>query len=148
MPSSAWKKIRNGPAHDQPPGLSDRPACCAVWICGELGPKPPPPRITTWPACSVGFFFLMIRRPPRSTLFPYTTLFRYEEVIRHPRAAASATSEFIGAKLSVIPASGRGAASPGAAIEAGGWRRVLTARQLSEVEQVAGTDLRRVGYGS
>jgi len=22
------------------------------------------------------FFFLMIRRPPRSTLFPYTTLFR------------------------------------------------------------------------
>src|SRR6266498_1037491 len=23
-----------------------------------------------------GFFFLIIRRPPRSTLFPYTTLFR------------------------------------------------------------------------
>ena len=23
-----------------------------------------------------GVFFLMIRRPPRSTLFPYTTLFR------------------------------------------------------------------------
>src|SRR5690348_6546942 len=23
-----------------------------------------------------GFFFLMMRRPPRSTLFPYTTLFR------------------------------------------------------------------------
>src|SRR2546430_14149427 len=29
------------------------------------------------------FFFLMIRRPPRSTLFPYTTLFRshYLEVL-------------------------------------------------------------------
>src|SRR2546430_14775440 len=28
--------------------------------------------------CAAGlfFFFLMIRRPPRSTLFPYTTLFR------------------------------------------------------------------------
>src|SRR5256885_9839876 len=25
---------------------------------------------------SIAFFFLMIRRPPRSTLFPYTTLFR------------------------------------------------------------------------
>src|SRR5688572_30976633 len=25
---------------------------------------------------SLQFFFLMIRRPPRSTLFPYTTLFR------------------------------------------------------------------------
>src|SRR5215510_15580560 len=24
----------------------------------------------------IAFFFLMIRRPPRSTLFPYTTLFR------------------------------------------------------------------------
>src|SRR5258707_15493786 len=31
------------------------------------------------PGCrrfSLFFFFLMIRRPPRSTLFPYTTLFR------------------------------------------------------------------------
>src|SRR6266540_5330511 len=29
------------------------------------------------------FFFLMIRRPPRSTLFPYTTLFRSRR--RHRR---------------------------------------------------------------
>src|SRR2546422_4151634 len=28
------------------------------------------------PFCDLSFFFLMIRRPPRSTLFPYTTLFR------------------------------------------------------------------------
>src|SRR3712207_7678233 len=28
------------------------------------------------PAVCALFFFLMIRRPPRSTLFPYTTLFR------------------------------------------------------------------------
>src|SRR2546422_11737891 len=27
------------------------------------------------------FFFLMIRRPPRSTLFPYTTLFRTRAVV-------------------------------------------------------------------
>src|SRR3712207_7946831 len=27
------------------------------------------------------FFFLMIRRPPRSTLFPYTTLFRSRKVL-------------------------------------------------------------------
>src|ERR1035441_1190477 len=33
--------------------------------------------ITSW-----FFFFLMIRRPPRSTLFPYTTLFRSGEFIR------------------------------------------------------------------
>src|SRR3712207_8974489 len=29
------------------------------------------------------FFFLMIRRPPRSTLFPYTTLFRSERLVEH-----------------------------------------------------------------
>src|SRR5690349_23836429 len=28
------------------------------------------------PLCIYSFFFLMLRRPPRSTLFPYTTLFR------------------------------------------------------------------------
>src|SRR2546428_4432691 len=35
---------------------------------GYLGDMPP--------VVSTTFFFLMIRRPPRSTLFPYTTLFR------------------------------------------------------------------------
>src|SRR5436190_9137003 len=34
-------------------------------------------RVVILPAPFV-FFFLMIRRPPRSTLFPYTTLFRSE----------------------------------------------------------------------
>src|SRR5256885_10285855 len=33
------------------------------------------------------FFFLMIRRPPRSTLFPYTTLFRS----RRPRSGSRAS---------------------------------------------------------
>src|SRR5258706_12210640 len=41
------------------------------------------------------FFFLMIRRPPRSTLFPYTTLFRSDHVRRRrlrflPTRAAAA----------------------------------------------------------
>src|SRR5260370_42219833 len=34
------------------------------------------------------FFFLMIRRPPRSTLFPYTTLFRSEHGRNHARHEA------------------------------------------------------------
>src|SRR2546427_10298433 len=34
------------------------------------------------------FFFLMIRRPPRSTLFPYTTLFRSEGRGARPRPPA------------------------------------------------------------
>src|SRR3989337_2879659 len=39
----------------------------------------PAARVVTargWCAGVLVFFFLMIRRPPRSTLFPYTTLFR------------------------------------------------------------------------
>src|SRR6202047_5391489 len=41
------------------------------------------------------FFFLMIRRPPRSTLFPYTTLFR------SARAALSSVARQTARKLSV-----------------------------------------------
>src|SRR5256885_16841780 len=40
------------------------------------------------------FFFLMIRRPPRSTLFPYTTLFRSLSTVQllvHEAAARGAT---------------------------------------------------------
>src|SRR2546429_4145756 len=42
-----------------------------------------------WYSATV-FFFLMIRRPPRSTLFPYTTLFRSLELRArfHPVALA------------------------------------------------------------
>src|SRR3712207_8560556 len=63
------------------------------------------------------FFFLMIRRPPRSTLFPYTTLFRskrrlvvepeltilfdqtLEEEILVPDAVQIAIDQIIGGKL-------------------------------------------------
>src|SRR5262245_65018862 len=34
-----------------------------------------------WSASAFCVFFLMIRRPPRSTLFPYTTLFRSVEAL-------------------------------------------------------------------
>src|SRR4030043_752628 len=34
-------------------------------------------------------FFLMIRRPPRSTLFPYTTLFRSDEMNREYSSSAT-----------------------------------------------------------
>src|SRR2546428_5945321 len=42
----------------------------------------------------VFFFFLMIRRPPRSTLFPYTTLFRSERL-----ACASVAPVLIAARF-------------------------------------------------
>src|SRR5256885_9321304 len=52
--------------------------------------------------CSRGvwfFFFLMIRRPPRSTLFPYTTLFRsvvVGEVTRQWRRFGSLIEKEVG----------------------------------------------------
>src|SRR5256885_14199215 len=45
---------------------------------------------------SLFFFFLMIRRPPRSTLFPYTTLFRSSRDRRerqHRRLPAEAVDQ-------------------------------------------------------
>src|SRR5215211_9137066 len=43
------------------------------------------------------FFFLMIRRPPRSTLFPYTTLFRSSGSCRHPKGARRAADRRLAA---------------------------------------------------
>src|SRR6266705_335166 len=40
-----------------------------------------------WRISCCFFFFLMIRRPPRSTLFPYTTLFRSPAAGSPPRPA-------------------------------------------------------------
>src|SRR5262249_57382725 len=57
------------------------------------------------------FFFLMIRRPPRSTLFPYTTLFRSElfgtmtgmNMTHMPyRGAAPAMTDLLGGQVQVM----------------------------------------------
>src|SRR2546427_7090710 len=49
------------------------------------------------------FFFLMIRRPPRSTLFPYTTLFRSavrdEELLGHGRIGVARGQQLQHAQL-------------------------------------------------
>src|SRR5258708_12994131 len=46
--------------------------------------------------CDQFFFFLMIRRPPRSTLFPYTTLFRSEDAVRKMTSLPATTYRFTG----------------------------------------------------
>src|SRR3712207_8637356 len=55
------------------------------------------------------FFFLMIRRPPRSTLFPYTTLFRSSCVSPRSRRAwriraPTATGEVVICRLRAMRA--------------------------------------------
>src|SRR5256885_13141537 len=50
------------------------------------------------------FFFLMIRRPPRSTLFPYTTLFRSHLQARasRPERLASCGRPFLESLVEVL----------------------------------------------
>src|SRR3712207_8028484 len=52
------------------------------------------------------FFFLMIRRPPRSTLFPYTTLFR-----SCPRTRPSSAATGSGTGTAGSPCARRGSAA-------------------------------------
>src|SRR6266850_895489 len=66
-----------------------------TWDVGPaVAPPPspaPPPFAPSGPAYTPPpLFFLMIRRPPRSTLFPYTTLFRAGRGRPRPRAAPRA----------------------------------------------------------
>src|SRR3712207_8131337 len=68
------------------------------------------------------FFFLMIRRPPRSTLFPYTTLFRsglvrasfvpppevrvLRELVRHRKALVGTTAAERNRTLKLLESAG------------------------------------------
>src|SRR5256885_6519186 len=45
---------------------------------------------------TLSFFFLMIRRPPRSTLFPYTTLFRSDVIFDRRDDATERLVEYAG----------------------------------------------------
>src|SRR6266436_1311745 len=65
------------------------------------------------------FFFLMIRRPPRSTLFPYTTLFRspvadLDQAIRFYRDGLGLAVRFQdGDRFAALDADPGGACGPG-----------------------------------
>src|SRR3712207_8961486 len=61
-------------------------------------------------------FFLMIRRPPRSTLFPYTTLFRSlaDEVAEGVDLGLGVGGVLLGVDLDVVALEEEGAAPAGA----------------------------------
>src|SRR5258708_26337960 len=63
------------------------------------------------------FFFLMIRRPPRSTLFPYTTLFRSTLTQCRARQAVREQTE--------VRAAGRGQAQ---------WTQLRSEEHTSELQ--------------
>src|SRR3712207_8837648 len=74
------------------------------------------------------FFFLMIRRPPRSTLFPYTTLFRSAPHRRGPARKPARGRE-------VAPASGRSGRPPAPAARRSG-RRPAAARSEEHTSEL------------
>src|SRR2546426_10244971 len=64
------------------------------------------------PPCPFFFFFLMIRRPPRSTLFPYTTLFRSLNwdavdgaltILNHPEGLAIGARHITVSTVGILP---------------------------------------------
>src|SRR2546422_6758023 len=71
------------------------------------------------------FFFLMIRRPPRSTLFPYTTLFRSRVLDGVPALDADQTGDL--PRFEVPLDVGRGAGH-------GEVTRILRAQPLDQVD--------------
>lgn len=72
------------------------------------------------------------------------TTIRYEELVTMPDTAAGRVSEFVGTE---IPAVALQDPVPQIAPEPGAWRRTLSTEQATEVEKIAGDELRRVGYG-
>src|SRR5256885_3862253 len=66
------------------------------------------------------FFFLMIRRPPRSTLFPYTTLFRSVQQALSVDQAVSAGQHATGAEMADMAGLLQGLLEPG--LGTGRWR--------------------------
>ena len=73
------------------------------------------------------------------------TTLRYENMLEHPAATATAVSGFVGDQVG--PVAVKAARRDGQpAPEPGAWRRQLTTSQLTEIESVAGLDLRRIGY--
>src|SRR5262249_11757081 len=81
--------------------------CTTPHLTLILHPDLPPIALTFFslppsPCPSLSFFFLMIRPPPRSTLFPYTTLFRST-----PRCTARRCSLLPGRRAASLAPPGR-----------------------------------------
>src|SRR2546421_676785 len=58
--------------------------------------------VSLYPTAFIFFFFLMIRRPPRSTLFPYTTLFRSPFRYASPRNIVASDKYVLPVAISAI----------------------------------------------
>ncbi|MUN37746.1 sulfotransferase [Actinomadura litoris] len=76
---------------------------------------------------------------------------RYEELVARPRRVAADLSEYLDTAISRTVLTGlvRAGAREARGVDehgVGSWRERLSPRQLAQVEKVAGTELRRLGY--
>src|SRR5208337_214596 len=71
------KKVDDGPDGPDPEVRTPQTVRgLTIYKASGAASKASQARVLGSPDALTGVFFLMIRRPPRSTLFPYTTLFR------------------------------------------------------------------------
>src|SRR2546430_14793106 len=84
------------------------------------------------------FFFLMIRRPPRSTLFPYTTLFRSQFALQDTLVSAIARA----LNLSLSPATTTAVRARGTNSNEA---HELVQRARLETDQFTAASLREIG---
>src|SRR4051794_41850115 len=82
---------------------------------------------------SSSFFFLMIRRPPRSTLFPYTTLFRSADKGKDTRDYLAAAFP----ELNAWERAGADASSAGMVDAGFENQKELTKMQLDNQKEIA-----------
>jgi hypothetical protein len=106
------------------------------------------PQLTTVGKCAMrwrGSVRAMARLRAAMSADQLTTL-RYENVVGQPAATAAALSGFVGAAVGRAQLAADQRDGTASLEQPGSWRRQLTAGQLTEIESVAGPDLRRVGY--
>src|SRR2546421_8863755 len=90
------------------------------------------------------FFFLMIRRPPRSTLFPYTTLFR-SPLADQTHAVMAPLGE---AKLTLVKAASEEIVGSQSASSSGafGFTGVTEGLYLLHIESPENKQTHQIGY--
>ena len=82
------------------------------------------------------------RQIPEDQLFTV----RYEELVARPRRVAADLAEYLDAPPAKNALTGLVRAGTPDDHGVGSWRERLTPRQIAQVEKVAGTELRRLGY--
>src|SRR3712207_8223560 len=82
----------------------------------------------------MSLFFLMIRRPPRSTLFPYTTLFRSDPRLRGGRGRGPPGVSLLGGQGRRPVQGPPGADRPGPPLPAAGGGDLRSEEHTSELQ--------------